>query len=235
MAVDAWLLDQHLQGLQPPMLRFYTWQPIAISLGCHQRQFPNRWLSQTWQGQPVDLVRRPTGGRAVLHQGDLTYAIVLSGLTGTRQAVYQTICRFLEVGWRQMGVQLHYGSANRGYAQNPNCFGAATIADLVMASGAKLIGSAQLRRGTAILQHGSIRLNPDPDLIAAVFGSMPALLPELPANLQQLAAIGQVTQAIIENLTAAASACFSADFQVQPLCDREWAAIQQNSDFFSVT
>jgi lipoate-protein ligase A len=71
MAIDQWLLEQHLAGQIPPTLRFYTWQPAAISLGYHQRRWPEFWQELSWRGIPVELVRRPSGGRAVLHQGEL--------------------------------------------------------------------------------------------------------------------------------------------------------------------
>ncbi len=171
MAIDSWLLEQHQSGKHPPTLRFYTWSPAAISLGYHQHQYPEYWQNLTWQGKKLDLVRRPSGGRAVLHQGDLTYAVVTSALTGNRLEAYQKICEFLIQGWRSLGVELQYGTAGRGYIHNPNCFGTATSADLVLTDGSKLIGSAQLRRGKTILQHGSIRLQPDAKLFAEVFGA----------------------------------------------------------------
>ena len=103
MAIDSWLLDQHVKGLQPPSLRFYTWRSPTLSLGYHQRQFPPHWNNLHWQGQKVDLVRRPTGGRAVLHQGDLTYAVITSGLKGSRREVYRQLCQFLIEGWQTLG------------------------------------------------------------------------------------------------------------------------------------
>jgi lipoate---protein ligase len=72
MAIDRWLLDQCTHHKHPPTLRFYTWSPAAISLGRLQKQWPDHWHNLAWQGQPIDIVRRPTGGRAVLHAGDLT-------------------------------------------------------------------------------------------------------------------------------------------------------------------
>jgi lipoate-protein ligase A len=117
----------------------------------------------------VPLVRRPTGGRAVLHQGDLTYMVVTSGLTGKRKDIYQTICEFLIEGWRSLGMELHYGAAGRDYIHNPNCFGTATGADLLSSEGYKLIGSAQLQRGKAILQHGSMVLSRNSELFTQVF------------------------------------------------------------------
>ena len=171
MAIDSWLLDQHVKGLQPSCLRFYTWRSPTISLGYHQRQFPAHWNTLHWQSQPIDLVRRPTGGRAVLHQGDLTYALITSGFKGSRRDVYRQLCQFLIEGWRALGVKLAFGEAGRGYIHNPNCFGSVTAADLVMENGYKLIGSAQVYRDGCVLQHGSMRLQPDSKLFEKVFGT----------------------------------------------------------------
>ncbi len=145
MAIDAWLLNQHQQGNHPPTLRFYTWHPAAISLGYHQKNYPPDWEQLTWQGKSLALVRRPTGGRAVLHQGDLTYGVITSTLPGNRLEVYRQICQFLIAGWRSLGVQLDYGTATKEYKDNHNCFATATGADLITATGDKAIGSAQLR------------------------------------------------------------------------------------------
>lgn len=220
MAIDRWLFEQHGQGLQPSMLRFYTWSPIAISLGYHQRHYPNFWNQLTWQDQPIDLVRRPSGGRAVLHQGDLTYAIVTSGMSGSRMQTYLHLCEFLIRGWRSLGVELHYGEAGRGYIHNSDCFGTATAADLVTSNGAKLIGSAQLRRGTALLQHGSMRLTPDYELFQQVFA---AEMPEIRLPGASGAALfQQVTQALV----ASAESWFGS-FYLSPLSDQEWQSILQ--------
>ncbi|MBW4665012.1 MAG: lipoate--protein ligase family protein [Chroococcus sp. CMT-3BRIN-NPC107] len=216
MAIDKWLLEQHQLGLHPPTLRFYTWSPVAISLGYHQSKFPSHWQQITWKGEPVELVRRTTGGRAVLHQGDLTYAVITSGFNGSRTQVYQQLCKFLIEGWKSLGIELQYGEAGRGYIHNPNCFGTATGADLVLADGNKLIGSAQLKRGKAVLQHGSIRLAPDKELFGRVFETevfQPINLPLIEPT------------AVIEALTTAASNCFNVQLEVQPLSVREWEAI----------
>lgn len=224
MALDAWLLDQHNRGLSPPVLRFYTWSPAAISLGYHQHHWPEAWNHLTWQSEKVDLVRRPTGGRAVLHQGDLTYMVVMSGLAGSRVQAYQTICEFLVQGWRSLGVQLNYGQAGRGYIHNPNCFGTTTAADLVSENGSKRVGSAQLRRGVTILQHGSMLLEPDPDFFSQVFGAE-FLIPR-----SQLSLRGEALfQAVIAALVSAASRCFSAKFVEQPLSKSEWQAVLAQS------
>jgi lipoate-protein ligase A len=221
MAIDRWLLEQHHAGQHPPVLRFYTWASPTISLGYHQHRWPAPWQQLAWQGLPVRLVRRPTGGRAVLHQGDLTYMVVASGLPGKRLDAYRAICEFLIQGWRSLGVGLYYGSAGRGYIHNPNCFGTATGADLVLASGEKLIGSAQLRRGNAILQHGSMLLAPDTELFTQVFGEVALPVIDLPIQERGDALI----EIVVDALTNAAANCFGVQFVKQPLSEEEWQAI----------
>jgi lipoate---protein ligase len=221
MSIDRWLLDQHILGQIPPTLRFYTWSKPTISLGYHQRHYPEHWQSLVWQDLPVDLVKRPTGGRGVLHQGDLTYALIGSGFVGKRVEVYQQICQFLIDGWRSLNVELGYGTAGTGYIHNPNCFGTATSADLVCADGYKLIGSAQLIKSGAILQHGSMRLNPDLELFHQVFGETIASPPD---------EIFQLTHAqIIDALTSSAQKHFQIEFEIEPLSDRELSQITAES------
>lgn len=222
MAIDSWLLQQHLQGNHPPTLRFYTWFPVAISLGYHQRHYPHLWHNLTWQGQPIDIVRRPTGGRAVLHQGDLTYMVVASGISGKTTQVYQKISEFLRWGWRSLGVELHYGKVGRGYIHNPSCFGTATGADLVDSKGKKLIGSAQLRRGKAVLQHGSMPLFAEIELFEQVFGESIELATIPVGKCGQ-----ELIVTVVEALTEAASNYFEIELVTQPLCDEEWQQINK--------
>jgi lipoate-protein ligase A len=214
MAIDTWLLEQHRSQLHPPTLRFYTWLPAAISLGYHQRHYPEAWNSLTWNGAAIELVRRPSGGRAVLHQGDLTYAVITSGLGHNRMQAYQTICEFLIQGWKHLGVELQYGEARRGYIHNPNCFGTATGADLVTSEGIKLIGSAQLRRNDTILQHGSMQTEPDLRLFEQVFGQ----------KFDQVE-LSIPIDTIVDTLIDAAKDCFNISFSIQPLTELEWQDI----------
>ena len=222
MSIDRWLLQQHILGQIPPTLRFYTWSQPTISLGYHQRHYPEHWQSLVWYDLPIDIVKRPTGGRGVLHQGDLTYALIGSGFVGKRVEVYQQICQFLIDGWRSIGIDLQYGHAGTGYIHNPNCFGTATSADLVCANGYKLIGSAQLIKSGAILQHGSIRLNPDLELFERVFGET---ITHPPSAISQL-----TNDLIIEALIHAAQNIFQVNFEIKPLSDREWLEIQSLSN-----
>jgi len=219
MQVDRWLLRQHRLGKHPPALRFYTWSPAAISLGYHQKNYPQSWEKLTWQGVPLDLVRRPTGGRAVLHQGDLTYMVVNSNIPGNRDRVYKTICQFLIDGMLNLGVKLHYGQAKRGYIGNPNCFAIATAADLIDSEGRKLIGSAQLRQGKAFLQHGAIFLSVDRVLYRQVFNCDPNIAP-----------VKRSTETIIDSLKEAACNCFNIELVREPLSSQEWQEIFSQPD-----
>jgi lipoate---protein ligase len=225
MAIDRWLLAHYL-ATGRPVLRFYRWQPTAISLGYHQRDWLDHWHGLRWQGEPIELVRRPSGGRAVLHQGDLTYAIVGPGDLGvvglaladrgpiSRAESYRNYCRFLIAGWQSLGLELCFGEAGRGYIHNPNCFGTATAADLVMADGTKLIGSAQLWRRGALLQHGSMRLAQDSGLYAEVFGQV-----------EPVPRIGVAAAAVQEALVAAAIEVYGIEIEPEPLSEAEWGAI----------
>lgn len=217
MAIDQWLLNQYQRGEHPATLRFYTWSPAAISLGYHQRSYPVHWHDLNWQGQPLELVRRPSGGRAVLHQGDLTYAIVMAGLGGQRLQTYHHICEFLRRGWQFLGYPLDYGQPGRTYQHHPGCFSSATVADLVTSTGYKLIGSAQVWQRGTVLQHGSMRLNPDAYLFRQVFGPLDQPLPDqaLPPAVT-----------VIQTLLTAACEWFQIELVPQPLSEQEWQTIQ---------
>ncbi len=223
MQIDAWLLQQHEQGQHPPALRFYQWSRPAISLGYLQKDFPERWRSLSRE-TALDIVRRPTGGRAVLHKGDLTYAMVAQYQQGRRPEIYRHLCEFLIRGWRSLGLDLHYGEARRSDRHRANCFGVATQADLVDPQGQKFIGSAQrygrTAPGRAVLQHGSMQLSPDPELFAALFAE-PAPKAQFSRQVDDA-----FTVKVIETLTAAACAWFDVDFVVQPLSAQELADIQ---------
>ncbi len=220
MAIDEAIFCGVESGDSPPTLRFYQWDPIAISLGYHQHNYPKHWNDLTFLGAPVALVRRPTGGRAVLHQGDLTYAVIASGFANNRVESYRQICEFLIQGWRSLSQDLSYGNAVRGYIHNSDCFATATGADLVLPTGQKLIGSAQKRSGQTILQHGSMRLTPNAELFETVFGQ-----PDRSSDYLELPPTDQVMGALI----AAAENCFDASFSVGSLTSTERSWIRQNS------
>ncbi len=173
MQLDNALLDRHSQDPQSAsILRFYGWTPAAISLGFHQKQYPDHWKAIAEQHH-LDIVRRPSGGRAVLHQGDLTYVVItnveVKGKKRSHREMYEYICEFLIQGFAKLGITLTYGNSGRGYIHNPSCFSTATNADLIIADGRKIIGSAQVYRHNSVLQHGSMAIAPNYGLLRELF------------------------------------------------------------------
>lgn len=220
MAIDTWLLQQHCQGNHPPTLRFYRFDPIAISLGYLQRTYPPHWDILQWRGQLLDLAYRPTGGRAVLHCGDLCFSIITSHLQGKRAEIYKQLCEFLIQGWRSLSLDLDYGKGGRGYIHNPSCFATATTADLIDNRGNKFIGSALRFQDGAILQQGSIQLNPNPILFEAVFGE------KVTKNqFSDRAEDEAFVETAIATLTTAARHYFNIELLSQPLSEDELSAI----------
>lgn len=189
MAIDAWLLDQvvtarRLAGAAAPVLRVYRWSRPTLSLGHHQQRLEPAWLRLAGQ-QKLDVVRRPSGGRAVLHGFDLTYALIWPDPPRRRREAYARTCAWLQTCFAELGLPLQRGSdAPRSPA--PSCFSNATEADLVHGDGSKRIGSAQVWRHGALLQHGSIQLNPPDDLWREVFGDAPPALQPLPLSIEAL-------------------------------------------------
>jgi lipoate-protein ligase A len=179
MAIDAWMLNR-----REALLRLYRWSRPTLSLGHHQHRLEPQWLDLAARGV-IDLVRRPTGGRAVLHSGDLCYALVWPDAVGSRQALYRQACGWLQHAFAAFGQPLEFGEQANS-TQRSSCFALSTSADLVHANGVKRIGSAQLWRQGCLLQHGSIQIAPPADLWKALFGAPPPPLAELPVNGQEL-------------------------------------------------
>ncbi|YAI82596.1 MAG: lipoate--protein ligase family protein [cyanobacterium endosymbiont of Rhopalodia sterrenbergii] len=226
MAIDNWLFIQHEKGQHPPTLRFYTWSSPTISLGRLQKQWPLSWCNLNWEKYPIELVRRSTGGRAVLHQGDLTYGIITPINNRITLEIYQQICQFLIKGWSSLGIKLDYGIAKRGYIHNPSCFNTVTVSDLITSDGSKLIGSAQRRGKQSILQHGSMVLSTDKTLFKTVFNQAApwnlGLLEQLPEN--------YCLKTIVNVLIETAQQYFNIDFISQPLSSKEWQEVIQLSN-----
>lgn len=237
MAIDEAILEAHLAGLVPPTLRIYKFDPPAISLGYAQK-LDEKTLANI-ASQSISIVRRPTGGRAVLHQGDLTYSFVASSLRANqsqdldRQSVwlsetvlgaYQQICQALIFACAQLGIDLEMG-ARKSIAQSEiDCFQATTVADLHF-QGRKLVGSAQVRRKGAILQHGSIILNQPQDLMHSLLGQIDVENSEQPfshhANLFEILGGNIPIEEIQDALVSGFEKAFSMKFVPASLNDEE--------------
>jgi lipoate-protein ligase A len=164
MAVDEVLLDGVAVGSAPPTLRFYGWAPPCLSLGYFQ---PFEVVDVAGcRRLGVDVVRRPTGGRAILHDRELTYSVALPlRLLGDDGAVlpsYHRVSLALERGLNRLGAPVVLAPESAAHAdptRGPVCFDRPSAHEILL-NGRKLVGSAQVRRATAILQHGSILIEP---------------------------------------------------------------------------
>ncbi len=177
MALDERLLAEAAAPGGLPVLRFYTWDPPAVSLG----RFQDEGAAvdrEACRRQGIDVVRRVTGGRAVLHLHELTYSITARSDDGLFpddvMGTYRVIARGLLAGLRGLGLPAEMAAAaaaagaGRDRKQRPAaCFAAPSHYELLV-HGRKIIGSAQRRQAGAFLQHGSILLAYDSDLESAV-------------------------------------------------------------------
>lgn len=164
MAVDEALLDATVKGESQPVIRLYQWQPACLSLGYAQKVRDvdmDRLKQNGW-----DIVRRVTGGRAILHTDEITYS-VLAPLTeprvaGTVLESYQRIANALIKAVRALKIPVEMvtdadTSAAAASAKGPVCFEVPSAYELIV-DGKKLIGSAQSRRKEGFLQHGAFPL-----------------------------------------------------------------------------
>ncbi len=158
MAIDRALLSCHQEGKAPPTLRFYQWAPPAVSFGYFQKHHGLDLAFCREKG--IDLVWRPTGGRAVLHQDDLTYSVVagtVDGIPFSLDGAYRLICDALLAGFRRLGFEAGRGDEVTKSTQPDICFLRSAVGDLVYRR-KKFLGSAQTWAGHSLLQHGSIIL-----------------------------------------------------------------------------
>jgi len=176
MARDVALLEAVAAGAEPPTLRLYGWDPPCLSLGRHQGV--DAADLRFCRAEGIDVVRRPTGGRALLHHLELTYAVVAPAGSGplprALQDAYRAICGALVQALRSLGVaaELTPGEVNLelpGPRTTVPCFEAPAGGEVVV-GGRKLIGSAMRAHGGAVLQHGAILLDWDGRLQAGALG-----------------------------------------------------------------
>ncbi|MCP4572475.1 MAG: lipoate--protein ligase family protein [bacterium] len=158
---DRELLAAHGPG-DDPILRLYRWSPPALSLGYNQDS--DAFDRPAVAAAGLDIVRRPTGGRAILHADELTYAVVGSSpgpvFGDSLHAVYMTINRALVAFLRELGAAAEISDGeSRDEARGNLCFRSAGRYEISV-DGRKLVGSAQRRTGGCFLQHGSILAGP---------------------------------------------------------------------------
>lgn len=159
MAIDEAILTHYLRGLVPPTLRVFRWNSIAITLGRFQDAAREIELERCQQ-LGVELVRRPTGGRAVYHRDEFTYSIVIGKREGVPTGVvaaYAYLAQGLMAALALLGVPSILSEEHVSKNPSAACFASSTQADLT-ANGYKIIGSAQVWKDDGLLQQGSLPL-----------------------------------------------------------------------------
>ena len=177
MSADEAIMGAVACGEQPPTLRLYGWQPHTLTLGYHQ-PFGEGIDANECARRGFDIERRPTGGRAILHAHELTYSVCIrqDQVRGGESVMrsYREISRGIIAGLALLGAGVSLGDDGDGRRDaapaetvRSMCFAKTARCDL-QAAGRKVVGSAQVRRDGAILQHGSIPLTLDLQAQAAV-------------------------------------------------------------------
>jgi lipoate-protein ligase A len=180
MAIDRALLALHANGKSPPTLRLYQWRPPAVSLGYFQKRHDLDLEACRRLG--YEVVRRPTGGRAVLHLDDLTYAVIAGtpeGMPSAVTAAYQLIAQGLLHAFRLLGIEARMGR-ERGNSQSTDICFLRCARGAIVYQKKKLVGSAQTWHASSLLQHGSIIVRPQVEAWLALVQAED----ESPANLR---------------------------------------------------
>lgn len=178
MALDEALLDWHSEGKIPPVIRFYGWNPATLSIGYFQKVDKEIDLDAVKKHQ-LGFVRRPTGGRGVLHEHEITYSVIVSEghpeMPRTVTEAYRVISEGILKGFHHLGLEAYFAvpksAEERDALKSPRsavCFDAPSWYELVV-EGRKVAGSAQTRQKGVILQHGSILLDLDEDKLFSLF------------------------------------------------------------------
>lgn len=171
MAEDERLLNSAVDDkLKEPILRLYGWFPACVSLGRNQAESSiNRVYCKEHN---IDIVKRLSGGRALLHDKELTYAFICptSFLNNSESVMYsyKEISSALIEGLKPLGIELTFPENKKASTKQDYCMSISTGADLSF-NGRKLIGSAQYRKQNYIIQHGSILMDYDSETIETIF------------------------------------------------------------------
>lgn len=173
MAIDEAIMTAYKEHKVPPTLRFYTWSPATITIGYFQKMQDEIDLKLCGE-KNIDYVRRLTGGRAVLHDNELTYSLIVdenhSLMNGGITASYKFISEGLAIGLAYSGITTDPLSRGERIGRDnlsSACFNAHSFYE-VSINNKKVIGSAQTRKDGVLLQHGSIIINFDVEKLFSV-------------------------------------------------------------------
>jgi lipoate-protein ligase A len=176
MAIDEAIMIAHREGLVPPTIRFYQWSPPAVSLGYFQ-DLKKEIDVDSCRNLGIDIVRRPTGGKAVLHDKELTYSFTIREnhplVNNSILETYKKISGGIIKGLFYLGVTadlvpLREKSKIHHSDLKSICFSVPSQYE-VQVKGKKIVGSAQVRKREIVLQHGSLLIELEKDKLFSVF------------------------------------------------------------------
>ena len=204
MAIDQALLDAAERGIG--VLRLYRWEPPCLSFGRNEPAL-RRYDRRRIEALGLSVVRRPTGGRAVWHADELTYAVACpADWFGDLRTAYRRIHEMLAEAVASFGLEpsLAAAPASAQPVDAGACF-ASPAGGEVLIGGRKVVGSAQVRQGSAMLQHGSVLLGGTQRQVAAVSAGSPAPQGEtsLGAALGRVVAFDEMAAAIAATIDLA--------------------------------
>lgn len=173
MAIDEAILRSVAEGREMPTLRFYGWKPPGISIGYFQKAMDEIDI-EACRKAGIGVVRRLTGGRAVLHNEELTYSMAVPenypGIPAAVNESYMYLSRGILDGLKSLGIPAEMTAVDRTAGRRGTsaaCFDAPSWYEITV-HGKKVVGSAQTRQKGTILQHGSIVLRLNTDRLASV-------------------------------------------------------------------
>jgi len=169
MAIDRAIQIAREEGSAPPTVRLYRWARPTVTIGRFQDLDGVDVAECDRRG--VDIARRFTGGRGVLHDDELTYSVIASTDDGVPKGVaasYRVLCSALSAAYVELGVDAELTPRDRGAGTSAACYLATSRADLSLGA-LKLSGSAQVWLGATVLQHGSFTVTRDVEREAAAF------------------------------------------------------------------
>jgi len=240
MAIDEAISEAVGSGEVPPTLRFYAWEPACLSLGYGQRTREvdfARIAERGWQ-----VVRRSTGGQAILHTDEVTYSVSLPAndprVEGDIVESYRRLSRGLLAGLALMGTTIRSDpkDPNQPKDNGPVCFEVPSDYEIT-SNGKKLLGSAQRRRAGIVLQHGTLPLTGD---ITRICGALcysdeaardeaKLRVAERATTLEETLGYHTDVDSVVNALSQGFAEALNLDLVLQDLSDAEWARAEELS------
>jgi lipoyl(octanoyl) transferase len=242
MAIDEALLQSVAKRNSAPVLRLYRWSPPTLTLGYGQKTQGSVDF-QACRELGIEVVRRSTGGRAVLHENEVTYAVASPDCTKTFPGGilenYRVIAGVLQEMLQSFGIEVHLASGRerRGEGETSVCFCVPSVHELVY-RGCKMTGSAQRRCAGAFLQHGSIPVDLDLERLCRALGesgASPQRRQEALLNkvgwLNRFLPVPVTPDQVEERLIATFARRLEITFEPSELTEAEWERVKGNFEF----